>query len=87
MKYEYWFAKIQGINVRKKIRLRQCMKTAEAIYSMEEMQLKEMEFLNERERNKILQAKQQEDLEKSMTDYAKKKFVLSPVLQRNILKI
>lgn len=30
MKYEYWFAKIQGINLRKKIRLRQCMKTAEA---------------------------------------------------------
>ena len=29
MKYEYWFAKIQGINLRKKIRLRQCMKTAE----------------------------------------------------------
>ena len=28
MKYEYWFAKIQGINLRKKIRLRQCMKTA-----------------------------------------------------------
>ena len=30
MKYEYWFAKIQGINLRKKIRLRQCMKTAES---------------------------------------------------------
>lgn len=36
MKYEYWFAKIQGINLRKKIRLRQCMKTAEAIYYIEE---------------------------------------------------
>lgn len=64
MKYEYWFAKIQGINLRKKIRLRQCMKTAEAIYYIEETQLKKTEFLNEREQNKILQAKQQKDLEK-----------------------
>ena len=39
MKYEYWFAKIQGINLRKKIRLRQCMKTAEAIYYIEETQI------------------------------------------------
>jgi DNA processing protein len=78
MKYEYWFAKIQGINVRKKIRLRQCMKTAEAIYSMEEMQLKEMEFLNERERNKILQAKQQEDLEKEYDRLRKKEIRFIP---------
>ena len=56
MKYEYWFAKIQGINLRKKIRLRQCMKTAEAIYYIEETQLKKIEFLNESEQDKSLKA-------------------------------
>ena len=60
MKYEYWFAKIQGINLRKKIRLRQCMKTAEAIYYIEETQLKKIEFLNESEQDKILKAKRQD---------------------------
>ena len=64
MKYEYWFAKIQGINLRKKIRLRQCMKTAEAIYYIEETQLKKIEFLNESEQDKILKAKRQRILQK-----------------------
>ena len=40
MKYEYWFAKNTGNKFAKKIRLRQCMKTAEAIYYIEETQLK-----------------------------------------------
>ena len=53
MKYEYWFAKIQGINLRKKIRLRQCMKTAEAIYYIEETELGRMKFLNTAEKNRI----------------------------------
>ena len=70
MTYEYWFAKIQGINLRKKIRLRQCMKTAEAIYYIEETQLKKIEFLNESEQDKILKAKRQDPEKlKRISDY------------------
>ncbi|HJB47724.1 MAG TPA: DNA-processing protein DprA [Candidatus Mediterraneibacter surreyensis] len=57
MQYEYWMACIRGIPVYKKIRLRECMKNAEAIYYIEETQLKKIKFLNENERNKIMQAK------------------------------
>lgn len=85
MKYEYWFAKIQGINLRKKIRLRQCMKTAEAIYYIEETQLKKIEFLNESEQDKILKAKRQ-DPKKSMKVCVKKEFVLFRILRMNIRK-
>ena len=56
MKYEYWMARIQGVPVYKKIRLRECMKSAEAIYYIEEIQLQKIRFLNENERNKIMQA-------------------------------
>ena len=57
MKYEYWMARIQGVPVYKKIRLRECMKSAEAIYYIEEIQLQKIRFLNENERNKIMQQK------------------------------
>ena len=56
MKYEYWLARIRGVPVYKKIRLRECMERAEAIYYIEETQLQKFEFLNENERNKIMQA-------------------------------
>ena len=36
------------------------MKTAEAIYYIEETQLKKIEFLNESEQDKILKAKRQD---------------------------
>ncbi len=63
MKYEYWLACIHGITAQKKMRLRECMKTAEAIYYIEETQLRSIEFLNEREQNRLIQAKQQKDFE------------------------
>ena len=50
------WAGIQGVAAHKKIRLRECMKTAEAIYYIEETQLHHFEFLNENDRNKIMQA-------------------------------
>lgn len=69
MKYEYWLACIRGISGGKKRKLRDCMKSAEAVYYIEETQLNKIEFLNERERNKIMQAKKnglQEDEFKKM---------------------
>ena len=61
MKYEYWMACIRGVSSQKKIRLRESMTTAEAVYYIEETRLKSFEFLNEQDRNKILQAKKQGD--------------------------
>ena len=66
MEYEFWLAGIQGVYANKKIRLRECMKTAEAIYYMEETQLRRFEFLNENDRNKIMQAQENSDFR---TDY------------------
>ena len=48
MEYEFWFARIQGVPAQKKICLRECMKSAEAIYYIEETRLQSFEFLNER---------------------------------------
>ena len=59
MKYEYWLARMRGISAKKKSLLRKNMKTAEAVYYIEETQLNQLEFLNEKERNTILQAKKQ----------------------------
>ena len=59
--YEFWYAGLQGVAAQKKICLRECMKTAEAIYYMEETQLRQFEFLNERERNRIIQAQKIRD--------------------------
>lgn len=68
MKYEFWLACIKGLSAHKKIRLRGCMKTAEAIYYIEETQLQKFEFLNENDRNKIMQAQKSSDFR---TDYEK----------------
>ena len=56
MVYEFWFARIQGVPAQKKICLRECMKSAEAIYYIEETRLRSFEFLNEQEREKIIRA-------------------------------
>nr|WP_294495057.1 DNA-processing protein DprA [uncultured Mediterraneibacter sp.] len=68
MKYEYWLACIRGVSAQKKICLREYMKTAEAIYYIEETQLRRFEFLNEKDCNKIIQAKKKKDLD---VDYRK----------------
>ncbi len=57
--YEYWLAGIMGVQAGKRCLLHRRMKSAEAVYYIEETQLNEMEFLTERERNIILQAKKQ----------------------------
>ena len=61
MKYEYWLAGVRGLSTAKKSLLRRHMKTAEAVYYIEETQLNKLEFLNEKDRNKIIQAKKQGD--------------------------
>ena len=56
MEYEFWFARIQGVPAQKKICLRECMKSAEAIYYIEETRLRSFEFLNEQECERIIRA-------------------------------
>lgn len=68
MMYEFWLAGIQGVAVHKKIRLREYMKSAEAIYYIEETKLRQFEFLNENDRNKIMQAQKNSCF---CTDYEK----------------
>lgn len=61
MKYEYWLAGVKGLSTAKKSLLRKHMKTAKAVYYIEETHLNKLEFLNEKDRNKIMQAKKQGD--------------------------
>ena len=63
--FEYWFASIPGLTDEKKILLRSCMKSGEAIYYIEETELGRMKFLNETDRNTIMQ-EQKERSERRM---------------------
>jgi len=53
MKYEYWFANLMKISCRRKLELRQVIKTAEALYYIEETELKQY-VEDEKERTLIL---------------------------------
>ena len=59
--FEYWFASIPGLTDEKKILLRSCMKSGEAIYYIEETELGRMKFLNETDRNTIMQEQKKRD--------------------------
>ena len=62
MKYEYWMACLKGIASSKKMLLRKRVKTAEDLYYIEETGLRKFEFLNEKERNTIQQARKHRNL-------------------------
>ena len=64
--FEYWFASIPGLTDEKKILLRSCMKSGEAIYYIEETELGRMKFLNETDRNTIMQEQKKERSERRM---------------------
>ena len=65
MKYENWFASIGTLGNRKKIQLKEYMKTAKRLYYIEETRLKEIPFLTEREREGILFAKREYEVERN----------------------
>lgn len=62
MKYEYWFANIQGISCRKKQQIRTCVKSMEELYNIEETALKKLE-IEEECCHKILQSVKEWKLE------------------------
>ena len=72
MKYEYWLACLKGISSGKKTLLRERAGTAEALYYIEETQMEGFEFLNETERNTIVQTRKQWDVEREYDAAAKK---------------
>ena len=55
MKYQYWFANIQGISCKKKLFLLSHVKSAEELYYIEEMTLKKW-GVEEKDCHKILQS-------------------------------
>ena len=57
MEYEYWLSKIRGISARKKCLLREYMKSAEAVYYIEETHLKQLGFFSEKEHSVLMSAK------------------------------
>ena len=64
MKYEYWFAAIQGLTDEKKLLLRSYMKSGKDIYYIEETMLTKLSFINEKDVERILRAKEQWNLKK-----------------------
>lgn len=72
MIYEYWFAALSQISDRKKILLRNRLKTAQDIFYIEGTKLKLIEFLNEKDVNTIMQAKKDVSLDKEYEKLQKK---------------
>ena len=87
MKYEFWMAGIQGVAAQKKIRLRECMKSAEAIYYIEEIQLRQFGFLNDNECNKIMQAGKNRQFQSDYEKWLKKGYGLYRTFRKSIRKV
>ena len=74
MKYEYWFANLMKISCKRKLELRQVIKTAEALYYIEETALKQY-VENEKERDLIL-----DSIRAWQLDEEYQKFFTAPLL-------
>ncbi len=75
MAYEYWLAALP-ISDRKKILLRAYMKSAKEVYYIEETSLHSFQFLNEHDRNTMIQAKKIWDLQGEYEKLVKKQIRL-----------
>ena len=64
MRYEYWLAAIPILTDRKKRLLREEYGDAKAVYYIEEIQLRFLDYIEEREVEAILRAKKTKDVEK-----------------------
>lgn len=77
MVYEYWLDAL-AISDRKKTLLRTYMKSAEEVYYIEETSLYQFRFLNENDRNTMIQAKKTWDLQGEYEELVKKHIRLVP---------
>ena len=64
MKYELWFASLQGISHGKKRRLKEKYRSARVLYNIEEKQLCTQQFLNEQDVKRIQASKQNWDVQR-----------------------
>jgi len=80
--YEYWFARIRGISVNKKMSLREYFGDGKAIFNIEERRVKEVRFLTEKEQMVWLQAKKERDIESKYLELEEKKINFIPIYEK-----
>ena len=85
-KYEWWFAGLRGISNPKKRLLRARMRTSEDIYNIEETQLKEIEFLEENEKDVLRKHIRENDLEKEYNAFKEKNIHFVPYFDKRYPK-
>ena len=78
MKYEYWFANLQGISNRRKMAIRGKVTNLEQLYNIEETGLKQLE-LNEKERKNLIKSIKEWDLDKGYQKLAENGIHFVPV--------
>lgn len=62
MKYEYWLARVKPLAVHKKRKLREIYGSGKAVYNIEETKLQTIDFLDEKDRNTLKNARKETDL-------------------------
>lgn len=82
MKYEYWFANIQKLNCKRKLKIRQVIKTAEELYYIEETELKQY-IEDESERALILNSASAWNVEKEYQKMVEKGVWFVTMMQEN----
>ena len=86
MIYEYWFSKVSGIPGAKKKKLREYLGEGQLIYNIEETEIKSMDFLSEKEKNSILCARREKDLEGQWNALQKKGIKFVPFFSKEYPK-
>ena len=84
--YEFWLAGLP-IPAGKKYSLRMHMKTAEAVYYIEETEISEIRFLTDWERNTIRKAQRTKDLAEAYEESREKESVLFPGSHGSIRRV
>lgn len=82
MIYEYWLAKINGINDRKKRKLREIYGSGKAIYYIEETTLVQSQELTEDEKQTLTEAKRKKNLENDWKKLMEKRIQFIPYFEK-----
>lgn len=78
MMYEYWLAAIRGVSARKKRLLREEYGEGKVVYYIEEIQLRFLDFLDDKDIEAILNARKDKDIEKEWERLAEKNIRFVP---------
>lgn len=76
--YEYWLASITAVSGRKKRLLREEYGTGKAVYYIEEIQLRFLEYLEDKDVEAILYARKKKQVEQEWEELSKKKICFVP---------